>query len=758
MDPPAAHVSDSTSGAGVRPKTPDAGSYSDRIRAAFPERIEPVQVGAAYKAGLGLVAATMVVLPILYLALLVATAFGVYQIAATGPDWIPDSRNRFEFYAWLAAILVGVVLVFFMVKPLFAPRPPRLAPRSVDPRLESFLFEFVHRICRLVGAPIPKRIDIDLQANASASFDEGWGAWSRGELVLTLGLPLVRGLTVEQLAGVVAHELGHFAQGAGMRLTYIIRAVNHWFSRLVYDRDKWDQKLDEAAAKHSGHHVALAFLLYGSKLMVWLVRKLLWCLMMLGHGISCFMMRQMEFDADRYEARLVGADVFASTCRRLGALGLAHQQAFGELDASWREGRLVDDFPALVQSVRKDLPAEAKAWLDEMARENKTGLLDTHPADRDRIASAKLETVPYPFACDLTATVLFRDFGELSRRLSKDFYELQLGRRVRPAELLDAQSVRQARRQEVADYEAIPRVTGGNCDPERALDLGVDGFGVEPDPGRVAGRLEELRRKIDDGRSAQQQLRRRFDEAMGGQMEAIVASDLVSCKVKLDPDQFAFAKGTKVTAEVVESRVEMHRRRIGQLEAEMTATEAEIAERLSLALSLLDLPAIAARDPLFTSWRQHRSALLESLAAFHRERPRLRSLGHSFCRYGNVGARLETESEKLSKHFLALAEALFGELMELRSAWSETPYPFDHAKTDASMADFCFAEPLEEIGEDYGLLHNVAGEALERAAQLHARVVGRLCSMTERLESELGFAPLEVPEGSEPQQASGSGP
>lgn len=53
--------------------------------------------------------------------------------------------------------------------------------------------------------------------------------------MLTIGLPLVAGLSLQQLAGVLAHEFGHFSQGAGMRLTYIVRSINAWFLRVVYE-------------------------------------------------------------------------------------------------------------------------------------------------------------------------------------------------------------------------------------------------------------------------------------------------------------------------------------------------------------------------------------------------------------------------------------------------------------------------------------------------------------------------------------------
>ena len=55
-------------------------------------------------------------------------------------------------------------------------------------------------------------------------------------MVLLIGLPLAAGLSLRQFAGVLAHEFGHFSQGFGMRLTYVIRSINIWFMRVVYER------------------------------------------------------------------------------------------------------------------------------------------------------------------------------------------------------------------------------------------------------------------------------------------------------------------------------------------------------------------------------------------------------------------------------------------------------------------------------------------------------------------------------------------
>ena len=142
------------------------------------------------------------------------------------------------------------------------------------------------------------RIEVDNQMNASAGFDAGMFKLVRNRLVLTIGVPLVAGLDTSQFAGVLAHEFGHFTQGAGLRVTYIVRSINFWFVRVVYERDAWDQWLEETASELD---FRIGWILQLARVAVFLSRRILWFLMMIGHIVSGFMMRQMEYHADAHE-------------------------------------------------------------------------------------------------------------------------------------------------------------------------------------------------------------------------------------------------------------------------------------------------------------------------------------------------------------------------------------------------------------------------------------------------------------------------
>ena len=94
---------------------------------------------------------------------------------------------------------------------------------------------------------MPKRIDLDCQLNAAAGFRRGFASLFGNDLVLVIGVPLVASFNVREFAGVIAHEFGHFTQGFGMRLSYIVRSINGWFARVVYERDAWDMLLESWA-------------------------------------------------------------------------------------------------------------------------------------------------------------------------------------------------------------------------------------------------------------------------------------------------------------------------------------------------------------------------------------------------------------------------------------------------------------------------------------------------------------------------------
>ena len=150
--------------------------------------------------------------------------------------------------------------------------------------------------------------------------------------------------------------------------------------------------------------------------------------MLIGHGVSCFLLRQMEYDADSYEIKLAGSAVFEQTVRRLAILGEALGRAYKEMRATWNMSRrLPDNFPAYLMRHEGRIPVAIREGIDNTLGLARTGLFHTHPSDGDRIRRARLAAEPGIFHLDMPASVLFSNFEGASRQITLLHYEEDLG-------------------------------------------------------------------------------------------------------------------------------------------------------------------------------------------------------------------------------------------------------------------------------------------------------------------------------------------
>jgi hypothetical protein len=150
-------------------------------------------------------------------------------------------------------------------------------------------------------------------------------------------------------------------------------------------------------------------------------------------------MRQMEYDADRFETRLVGTAAFVETARRLLLLGYGTDVAHALMLHAWFSGRgLPDDLAALIVGAASRLPPKKALAMDRKMQQVKTGLFDTHPAHGDRVRAARRENAPGVFHLEGSATQLFNNFAKTSRAASLDFYRVAFSRSVRRDMLVPA--------------------------------------------------------------------------------------------------------------------------------------------------------------------------------------------------------------------------------------------------------------------------------------------------------------------------------
>ncbi len=710
-------------------------------------RLEPNRISPLYRIGLVLVMAMMVLLPLIYVGLIGLIAYGVWVHMTNNTGILTAGHGtrggRGALLVYFTPIVAGATAILFMIKPLFAPRPKEAPRYSLDPAMEPRLFQFVQRLCRTVRAPIPRRIDLDTQVNASASFRRGFVSMLGSDTVLTIGLPLVSGMTLRQLTGVLAHEFGHFAQGSGMRVTYVIRSVNAWFARVVYERDAWDQKLADWSDQ-AGRE--LVVVMWACRLLVWLARRVLWALMWAGHFVSCFMLREMEYDADRYEARVAGSETFAQTADRLLVLSLASQGAHSDLVDAWQANRLADDLPGLILENVGELQ-RAHSGVLAAARKSSAGettkVFATHPADRDRIASAARERAPGLFQIDAPATVLFHDYDRVAREVTLEFYKNVIGQEVEPRNLIPTSRLIAEQSDRVEGHKAVRRYLQGDVSSEYRLFLGAIELSQSIEPAQAKDQLRAARARMLEALP-------RYQEALTAFLEADQSRDRAeSVATRMAGGIRDDASGLKLSAAghaaAKQAREELGAARTERLR-ELDAAAQPIVGRMRSAFPLLSVPEIAAGvgdggDPAAARCGK----LLDARESLQRAWPHIENLRLKVALLGTLFNDLSNNKENTSlvTQIKLVASQIMVLLRDARGTLDAAPYPYEHGSGTISIGtDFVPAVPgPEEFAELFGAAQGLVAKYYS----LDYRLLSDLIVLAERIETAIGLEVLADP-------------
>ena len=410
-----------------------------QIAGSFSGKIEQPETSQAYKSSLLGVAVMMFMLPLSYLGLIFACAIAMLLYIFFV---VPSLSSSMFAHGWIgivmllaiwAPVVAGAITLLFMVKPIFGGRGKRTQTRTITREEQPVLFALIDRVCEATGAPQPTRVEVDMNMNASASLGSGMFSFLSSDLVLAIGMPLLATLDARQFTGVLAHEFGHFSQGAGMRASLVVRTVNQWFAKLVYQRDAIDYLL-ESAVSESPTWIGILFAL--GKLFVLITRGILWLFMKVGQLVSSALLHQMEFDADQYEVRLVGAEVFKRTSRDLIRSSIGFEKALDQAGQWLPEQRLVDDLTVLTKHFTAKVTSEEMEQREQLeAIQAIQAVHSTHPTTADRIEQACAGGSPGVFHLAGPASALIHHFEPLCRIVTCEFYREALATDVQLAHL-----------------------------------------------------------------------------------------------------------------------------------------------------------------------------------------------------------------------------------------------------------------------------------------------------------------------------------
>lgn len=691
----------------------------------------------SYQLGLAVVAFVMVLLPAIYVGLILLAGWGVWHHATNDFFILQETCGSwFGLLFYVGPIIVGLTVIVFMVKPLFARRLPPPPAMALDAEQEQALFALIERICRLIGAPRPRRVEVNCAVNASAGLRRGAASLFAQDLTLTIGLPLVAGLNVTQFAGLLAHELGHFSQVAGTRLTYVIGQINGWFFRVVYERDRWDLAL-EGAARTDGFWTGVV-LLYPTRACIWLSRRILWALMHVGHAVSCFMLRQMEYDADRYECKVAGSVAFREFMLRLVELDAATNAACAALQDSWRAQRLPDSLPQFIVGTAVEMPPEARNEAGQRVADSRTGLFDTHPCPADRIRAAEALGAPGLVRSTAPATTLFRDFPSLSRQATRLFYERERELPVQDRNLVDTEAYLRESNARRATRALSERYFGGVSTVFHPVSIGLAELGPLPDPGAGLAEVRSARARM---KAAVTRARYALghQERIGNHLSrAESALALLTAGFAIEPLQFGLSVATPGAAAEVIASLEDQRK---QSVAPLVEYSLRAGARLQAALRQLGSASVGGRIADAPVVQQEVAQLVQALAVLAPALAPLHDIGRKFGGYQVllVNRHRQPDLARVDGVIDDRAEVLRGLVREIVHGISGVPYPFPHARGAITLEQF--VEPDAPPHDEREDLFNQGLACLERLFPLYDDVLGRLAQIAAQVEETLALEP-----------------
>ncbi len=394
------------------------------LDAALSTPFTRIKTTSVYKLSLLLVMLASLIAPAIYFGILAGTGWGLWWYFSEGRElYLGWNRSAWGvMMTFVMPAIVGGIVILFLLYPLW-PKGKMPKPFVLDRKKNAAFYRAIEKLAKAANVPVPEYIEIMPEVNAAAGSTGGLVSLSRGKLKLMIGLSLVAGSNVQQLMGIIAHEFGHFAQRSGMFAYQWINYVNRWLAECAFGQDIWRERLDRWMDKTD--FVAVQIALYIAKIMIAAVRFLFRHLFFLSLRLTQSMSRQMEFDADKYEAQLVGSHVFRANTLNLRKHAYAWQQVMEiNYNALHERDQLLRNIPAAVIALAARFSVDFIRQIEVDLHSDQTNFWDFHPADLDRIAQVEAAVEKGRLVCDLPANVLFKDFDQLCEQISNYFYYL----------------------------------------------------------------------------------------------------------------------------------------------------------------------------------------------------------------------------------------------------------------------------------------------------------------------------------------------
>ena len=678
----------------------------------------------------------MVLLPLVYFTIIASFGTATWYWAFYAPDLLfPPSGggSRHVFFGtviiYIAVLGAGISLTLFMLKSLLPAWHMERESHPISHLDHPLIFRFLGELCQLLGAPIPSRVDVNLEINASAGLRGGFRSLRGNDILLTFGLPLVAALTREEFAAVMSHELGHLTQRSALKFYFIIHSIHGWLYRAVFTRDGFDEWLEEASNYH-----ALSLLTFGLvRLMVAITRGVMWLLLCASHALTSYLSRQMEFHADECAASISGSETFVRTNEKIHLLGVCFQRSVIQFK-NRIAARYPDDISTWLAIQVRESSGQLRGHSLQSAAAEKAHWYSSHPSDLER--NRRVLDAGYPGAIQdaAPATTLFNGFEELSRTLTLASYEnSRRGRSIPEDQIFAVRPAPPEPEEETVEIDESPiaRYFGGLGSFSIPVTIEPSAKAKISLPSLRAGQLRQARESLT--RSELPDLCRKHEEVETRLREVLRAQALASSGISIDATMFP-AIATDL-ADLPSSIASLNGHREA-LRASLAPYQTAASTRLTTALGILRDPLAKLPMPERRPVQEKVEELSHAFGNISSAMAELRGLQDESCVLaGLLQARDEIHSELADAGLANSIETCRGHLTRLRAIMGSTAYPFPHAKGRISMGEYM--EAKEYNPDPARMLQLEVQSHLRRGKLVYTLILSRLASVAEQLEQAI---------------------
>lgn len=662
---------------------------------------EPVRMTFAERLTATAVALCLLLVPLLYLAMLGGAIYAIYHLALTrgrelvevmvSGAWNPSA------FSFILTILLCIYFISVLLSLLFPGRPQTRYSMFLKRGQDLVVFGYVEQLAKTLKAPAPERIEVAIEADVAVAMrprDEGEA------LTLTLGLPLVSGLGLAQLTGLLGREMAILAERSDSSLLRFSEGLRQRLERMLADcLERQERTARGLESRADQGQSGLGNVLRGlfSFIFFSLARWLATFFATLGEWIGGWSKRWLERAALQTEVRLVGSDVATSAAAQLRLLRAAHREVVAGIASPSSGMPRLDHLPSQIVF---------ESMLQEASRNPPTVAGDGEPV----------------FRSNLPASVLFRDFAALSRQVTLEYYRSQGIRKV-----------------ELEPIEAYLESQWDSHELRRSLDRYFAGTITTRRPLPVAPRLESQERGADEMVDTLMGLRGEFEAGLDAYREALADYDVaIDCRLgareafKLTEADLEHQGMSVDEWKVLEEDAIDHLEELGP---RLQEHEKRSGQRLMAALLLLTDPGFGDTLPGAEGWRREVPQLLSIITTINRSFQALLELRDRHAVLETLEGLRERSEED---HRLALdifereLDTLYSPVGKLYRGLGELANLFHFGGRDFGLV-------IRGIPVDY---YALSGEVLGRIYEIYFRALSRLAYIAERIELASGLAPL----------------